>query len=57
MGHQAEVTHRILIAKGRDGRCEVHHAGNHATGALREHALMQHLILPVLHHAHVDMQT
>ena len=56
MGHQAEVAHGVLVAEGGDGGCQVHHAGNHPAGTLREHAAGQHLVLAVLHHAHVDVQ-
>ena len=57
MRHQTEVARRVLVAEGGDGRRHVHHAGNHAARCLREHAVLQHLVLAVLRHAHVDVQT
>ena len=57
MGHQAEIARGVLVAEGRDSGCQVHHTGNHTTGRLREHTIGKHLILAVLHHPHVDMQT
>ena len=56
MGHETEVAGRILIAESGNGRSEVHHTGNHTTGRLREHTIVKHLVLAVLHHTHVDMK-
>ena len=55
MGHQAEIARGVLVAEGRDSGCQVHHTSNHLTGILAEHAISQHLVLAVLHDAHVDM--
>ena len=56
MGHETEVAGGVLVAEGGDGGCEVHHAGNHAAGALGELAVGEHLVAAVLHHAHVDVE-
>jgi len=56
MRYKAEIAGGVLVAKGGDGRCQVYHARNHLTGSLAEHTIGEHLVLAVLHHAHVDMQ-
>ena len=57
MGYKTEIAGGVLIAESRDGRCYIHHAGNHLAGTFRKHAVSKHLVAPILHDAHVDMQS
>ena len=57
MGNQTEVAGRILITKSGNRRCQHHHTSNHLTGSLAQYTILQHLVLAVLQHTHVDMQT
>ena len=64
MGHEAEITRRILVAEGRDARCEFHHTGNHLQRLVGEGSAemmlrlrRNHLVLAVFRQAHVNVQT
>ena len=55
--YEAEVARRVHIAERRDGRSELHHACDRALGAVGDLAALEHLVLAVLHQAHVDVQS
>ena len=57
MGNKTEIRSRIRIAERSNGRSQLHHSCNGFAGCFREHAVCQHLVLPVFHDAHVDMQS
>ena len=56
VGHQAQVRCRVLVAKCGDGRGELHHAGDGAAGGFADDSVLEHLVVAVLHDAHVDVQ-
>ena len=57
MRHQTEVGGGVGIAEGRDRGGQEHHTGDSLASGLRELPVGEHLVLALLHDAHVDMQT
>ena len=56
VGHQAQVRGGVLVAKRGDGGGELHHAGDGAAGGIADDSVLEHLVVAVLHDAHVDVQ-
>ena len=54
--HEAQVRSRVLVAERGDGRGELHHAGDGAACGFADDAVLEHLVVAVLHDAHVDVQ-
>ena len=55
--HQTEVARRVHVAERRDGGRELHHSGDCALCAVGDLTALEHLVLSVLHEAHVDVET
>ena len=55
MRNKAEVSHRVLVAKGSNAVCKLHQSGDSRACRVAKLAVFYHHALAVLHQAHVHM--